>query len=65
MDRQQAIQALNEGKTLTHKYFASDEWVRGIYAGMYLFEDGIKCSATEFWRWRQDSGFDSGWSEKL
>ena len=29
MNREQAKIALSEGKTLTHKYFGEDEWVKG------------------------------------
>lgn len=64
MKREDAIKALDKGKVLTHEYFTGDEWVRGIGAGMYEFEDGCKCTATEFWAYRQCHGFDNGWKEK-
>lgn len=63
MNKEEAIKSLDDGKTLTHHCFTSDEWVRGIGAGMYMFEDGCKCTASEFWAFRRDSAFDSGWKE--
>ncbi|AUR89433.1 hypothetical protein NVP1123O_04 [Vibrio phage 1.123.O._10N.286.48.F3] len=63
MNKEQAIKALDEGKTLTHEHFTKSEWVRGIGAGMYEFEDGIKCSAQEFWAYRND--FNDTWRELL
>lgn len=63
MKRQDAIKALDEGKTLTHRYFTSNEWVRGIGGGFYVFEDGVQCTSAEFWAFRNSDAFDSGWSE--
>lgn len=64
MTKNEAIKALDNGCTLTHTYFTSSEWVRGIGAGMYQFEDGVTCSAAEFWCARHESiGFGKGWSE--
>ncbi len=66
MTKDEAIEALDNGKTLTHTFFTSDEWVKGIGAAMYQFEDGVKCSASEFWKYRgRNLGFNSGWSEYL
>lgn len=62
MTREEAIAALDDGKTLTHKYFTSSEWVRGAGC-MYEFEDGVMCSPSEFWAYRRDDGFNDGWSE--
>ena len=61
MNRFEAAQALKEGKKLTHIYFSSDEWVMGIDDGYYLLEDGVQCTAAEFWKWRQQEFFNDGW----
>jgi hypothetical protein len=61
MTRFEAAQALKAGKKLTQTYFANDEWVMGTPDGMYLMEDGVKCSPAEFWKWRQQEFFNEGW----
>lgn len=61
MTRYEAAQALKEGKKLTHKYFSPDEWVMGIGDGYYLLEDGVQCTAAEFWKYRQKEYFDNDW----
>lgn len=61
MNRYEAAQALKEGKKLTHKYFSPDEWVMGIDDGYYLMEDGVQCTAAEFWKYRQQEFFNDGW----
>jgi len=40
MTKEEAIQALNEGKKVTHRYFSDDEWVEKLADGRYRFEDG-------------------------
>jgi hypothetical protein len=61
MTRFEAAQALKEGKKLTHRYFSPNEWVMGIHDGYYLLEDGVQCTAAEFWKWRQKPMFDDDW----
>jgi len=53
MNRQEAIQALEDGKTLTHIYFSSDETVKQV-GNKYIFEDGCRCSIRMFWMDRYD-----------
>lgn len=60
MNRDQAIAALRQGKTLTHVYFTSDEWIKQV-GHMYVFEDGVTCSPCEFWANRLADGFNKGW----
>lgn len=56
----EALQAMRRGETVTHNYFSDNEWMR--LEGAYLvFEDGVKCSISEFFRWRT-SGFEDGYS---
>jgi len=61
MTRFEAAQALKAGKKLTHEYFSPDEWVKGNGYGDYFLEDGVVCSAAEFWKWRQQQFFNDGW----
>jgi hypothetical protein len=61
MTRYEAAQALKEGKKLTHKYFTPDEWVKGDGVGYYRTEENVRCTAAEFWKWRQSPIFDNDW----
>lgn len=61
MTRNEAKKALADGKKLTHVHFTNEEWVKGV-GSLYEFEDGCLCDPFEFWFFRTDSGFDSGWS---
>lgn len=36
MTKQEAIQAMREGKKVTHRYFSSDEWM-GIKGEMFYY----------------------------
>jgi len=61
MTKEEAIKAMSEGKKVTHRYFSPDEWAT-IVDGKILLEDGVRCSITEFFKWRQDPSFDTEWS---
>lgn len=61
MNKQEAIQAMLEGKKVTHLYFSNDEWVT-MENGQILLEDGVRCSPNEFWRWRTDAMWETDWS---
>jgi hypothetical protein len=60
MTRDEAIKALDEGKTLTHFSFTDKEWVRKS-GNLYEFEDECLCEPDEFWKWRTHTSFDKGW----
>jgi hypothetical protein len=62
MSRYEAAQALKVGKKLTHRYFTPEEWVKGDGEGYYIMEDGVRCTAAEFWKWRQYEDFNTDWS---
>ena len=66
MTKDEAIQELRNGKTLTHRFFSDDEAIRQPRAeiGEYEFEDGVKTSATIFWHFRQQDYWNNGWEEK-
>ena len=61
MTKQEAIQSMREGNKLTHYYFSPEEWVT-IENGKMLFEDGVRCDISEFWKYRTVSGWNTGWS---
>jgi len=61
MLKAEAIQAMSEGKKVTHRHFTLYEWVTMTPDGNLLFDDGVKCSPMEFWRWRTDPTYDKDW----
>lgn len=58
MGRLDAIQALEQGKTVSHTYFSPKEWVRKE-GHLYVFEDGCTCEPEQFW---EDRDWLTGWS---
>lgn len=60
MDKEQVIKALREGATLTHDWFSPDEWMKQTGL-LYEFEDGCLCEPDEFWRYRTDESWNTGW----
>ena len=62
MNREEAIEALENGKKLTHQHFTKNEWVK-ISAEMYQFEDGCRCEPELFWKGRTGGTWESGWKE--
>lgn len=60
MNKNEARQAMHEGKKVTHKFFAPYEWV-SIQDGYLILEDGVKCSEEEFWKWRTNYWWDTDW----
>ncbi len=61
LTKAEAIQALKEGKKLTHRYFSSHEWIRqeGL---MMIMEDGASIDVDTFWKDRNFEGFNTDWS---
>lgn len=47
MSKEEAIQAMKEGKKVTHRFFSSDEWMT-IENGFLLLEDGVRISFGRF-----------------
>lgn len=60
MTKKEAIQLMREGKKVTHTYFSNDEWMT-IKNGKILLEDGVVCSLSEFFLWRQEEGWEDGY----
>lgn len=61
MTKQEAISEMMKGKKLTHYNFTPEEWVTIGSEGQYILEDGVECSASEFWQWRKDSQWLIDW----
>ena len=60
MSKEEAIQAMKEGKKVTHRFFSSDEWMT-IENGFLLLEDGVRISVEEFFDLRSDSRWGNGY----
>jgi hypothetical protein len=54
MSKEEAIQAMKEGKKVTHRFFSSDEWMT-IENGFLLLEEGVRISLEDFFNFRSDS----------
>jgi hypothetical protein len=61
MTKAESIQAMKEGKKVTHRYFSLDEWATMVN-NLIILEDGVRCTPEEFWRWRNNPIFDTDWS---
>lgn len=62
MTKSEAIQAMEEGKKVRHRYFSDNEWVKELNPFMYIYEDGVRHSKKGFWDIReQNDGWDEDW----
>ena len=62
MTKQEAIEAMREGKKVTHRYFSSDEWMTIKAGNIITFEDGGSGFINEFFDDRIDSSWEEGYS---
>lgn len=60
MTKAEAIQAMQKGYKVTHRYFFPGEWMT-MRMGMIILEDGVVCTPQEFWRWRTNPVWDDGY----
>jgi hypothetical protein len=60
MTKQQAIEAMREGKKVTHTWFSPNEWMT-MEGNKIVLEDGVKCYPFEFWPYRQDVSWNDGY----
>lgn len=60
MTKEEAIQAMREGKKVTHQFFSPDEWMT-MREGQIVLEDGVVCSPGDFWIYRRGSEWDDGY----
>lgn len=61
MTKAEAIQAMKEGKKVTHHLFSPDEWMTMRCDGMVVLEDGVICTTEDIWRWRTSNDWDNGY----
>lgn len=61
MSKEEAIQAMQEGKKVKHSYFSKDEWMT-MQGNRIILEDGCSCWAHEFWADRKGFGWSDGYS---
>lgn len=62
MNREQAKQALAEGKRISHRYFEDYEWVKQV-GNLMEMEDGNQIPIDIFWHDRSGEHFNDGWFE--
>jgi len=61
MNKYEAIKIMEQGRKMTHVYFAPDEWV-SIENDHMLFEDGCRPAPSLFWSDRVGERWETGWS---
>jgi hypothetical protein len=61
MTKQEAIQAMGQGKKVTHEYFMSHEWIT-LKKGSIYTEDGYSISPALFFKDRAGKQWEEGWS---
>jgi len=61
MNKEEAIQQMKKGVKITHQYFSSDEWMT-MEGNKIVLEDSVRCSEREFWHWRKNAGWETGYS---
>lgn len=52
---------MERGEKVTHSNFCKNEWMT-IDGDRIVFEDGVTCDLDEFWRWRIDTSWVTGYS---
>ena len=63
MNKSEAINAMQHGKYLTHRFFGDDEFI-SMKEGYIVTEEGYKCTPSSFWNDRTDANWDEDWSIK-
>lgn len=61
LNKQEAIEAMKQGKKVRHYYFGNHEWMT-MKEYMIYFEDGVRVTAHEFWQDRIGEGWETGYS---
>lgn len=60
MNKEAALAFMKQGQKVTHVHFAPDEWMI-IKDGIIHFEDGASCSIEEFYKYRTDESWLTGY----
>ena len=61
MNKQEAIEALNNGEQLTHTIFTKGEWIIKIGENI-VDEEGYLSRSDLFWSDREEECWNEGWS---
>lgn len=61
MNKNEMLEALYLGKTITHTYFDDNEWMSMDNNGRITFEDSCSCTVDEFWYDRRSPIWEDGW----
>ena len=68
MTKSEAITEMLKGKKVTHENFTNNEWVtidgkmeNNPLLYKYLLEDGVTCNEMEFWMYRKNDDWYTGW----
>jgi hypothetical protein len=61
MTKQEAIEAMQRGEKVTHRYFSDGESMTMIGPATLQFEDGVKCSFGLFWYDRPGKEWNNDW----
>lgn len=60
LTKQEAVSLMEKGEKITHRFFSENEWMT-IDDGEILFEDGVRMSLEEFWKYRHDKSWECGY----
>jgi hypothetical protein len=60
MTKQDAIKQMRDGKKLTHTHFMDSEWIT-MKGNLIITEDGHDISLAEFFLYRSNEGWETGW----
>jgi len=61
MTKEEAIQAMREGKKVTHEYCSDDEYLYERNDGKIVTEEGYTVT-NDFWSYRTSPGWQINWS---
>ncbi len=61
MSKDEAIQAMKEGKKVTHRFFTPTEFIT-MRSGHIVDELGYHLNAKQFWSFREHESFETDWS---
>lgn len=62
MSKDEAIEVMKLGAKVTHQYFSIDEWIT-MKKGLIVTEEGYAVNPEEFWSYRTDEYWETGWRE--
>lgn len=63
LTKEEALQALSEGKRVKHRYFTGHDYMFLVdkEKNIYKFEDGVEVEAQKFWYHRPGAQYLTGW----